>query len=76
MGETFAVERENASRRSEALTASGPCDYCIARAYVWVHRNGKFLQFCAHHWRDKEVMLGIAGFAIARDDRRELHSPC
>lgn len=45
------------------------------RAIVKVAKDEAMLQFCAHHFRQHEVMLDFHGWVITSDARAELLKP-
>ena len=49
------------------------CDRCHANGQVQVRSvNQLELVFCAHHFRDLEVLLSVNGWTIVTDNRPQL----
>lgn len=73
---TFAGTEKNATTEVHELTALDRCDVgnCGAAAYIRTgFRNGFFLDFCGHHYREHEAGLAKAAASELVDNRAMLN---
>ncbi len=55
------------------VTRNCDADATPIRAYIRVHRNGRTLDFCAHHYGVHAAALTRGGWDIVDDARSELN---